>query len=82
MAVVMAAKICEARIVFGMNVNQQRLNTAKRQGATYTINGSWSVTVAIRAASIGTGVCYAIDTTGLPAIIRTMIDSLGIKGEL
>ncbi|KAK3392725.1 chaperonin 10-like protein [Podospora didyma] len=85
-AVMAAAKISRAEIIIAVDLQQSRLDLAKELGATHRVIGSdKDVVEQIRKISgvnggIG-GVDYAVDCTGVQAVIRTMIDSLGTRGR-
>ena len=85
MAAIMAAKIRKASIIIGTDIDQGRLEIARKLGATHTLDGSATDIVdqikTICAAEGLDGVQYAADCTGVGAIIEKMISSLGILGK-
>jgi Zn-dependent alcohol dehydrogenase len=82
MAAIMAAKIRKANIIIGVDIDEGRLKIAQTLGATHCLNGSDSdIADQIRAICDGDGVNYAVDCTGVGAIIERMIDSLGTLGK-
>ena len=82
MAAIMAAKIRNASIIIGIDINEGRLELAKKLGATHVLNGSVDdITHQIKMICNGNGVMSAIDTTGLPTVIERMIDSLAVLGR-
>jgi Zn-dependent alcohol dehydrogenase len=85
MAAIMAAKIRKARIIIGIDINQERLKIARKLGATHILDGSATDIVGqiktICTAEGLDGVQYAADCTGVGAIIEKMISSLGILGK-
>jgi Zn-dependent alcohol dehydrogenase len=84
MSAVMAAKVVGASAVILVEPNAARRALATELGATATIDprdGSDTV-AAIRAASGGAGVDYALDTTGIPAVMTTASEVLLPNGQL
>jgi Zn-dependent alcohol dehydrogenase len=81
-AVMAAAKLRGAGTVIAVDLQPERLELAKRLGATHgVVGGGEDVVEQIRAICPPVGVDYAVDCTGVPAVIRTMIDCLGTKGR-
>ena len=82
MAAIMAAKIRKASIIIGVDIDEGRLEIARSLGATHCINGSdLDMVDQIRTICDEDGVNYAVDCTGIAAIIERMIDSLGTLGK-
>jgi aryl-alcohol dehydrogenase/geraniol dehydrogenase (NAD+) len=84
MSAVMAAKVVGASSVILVEPNATRRALAIELGATATIDprdGSDTAT-AIRAASGGAGVDYALDTTGIPAIMTTASEVMLPNGQI
>ncbi|KAL2192655.1 chaperonin 10-like protein [Corynascus similis CBS 632.67] len=81
-AVMAAAKIAGASTVIAVDLVDSRLQLARKLGATHGVLGSDPDVVGhIRAICPPVGVDYAVDCTGVPAVIRTMIDCLGTRGR-
>ncbi|KAK1829512.1 putative alcohol dehydrogenase [Podospora conica] len=85
-AIMAAALIRRARIVIAVDLDAERLALARELGATHTVlGGAADVVAQIREICGGSeewrGVDYAVDCTGVPAVVRTMIDSLGMRGR-
>lgn len=81
-AVMAAAKIRKARIVIAVDLQQSRLDLAKELGATHGVLGNAKdVVQQIRDICQSNGCDYAVDATGVPFVIKTMIDSLGTLGR-
>jgi aryl-alcohol dehydrogenase len=80
LAAVMAAKVAGAATVIAADLHQSRLDLAAELGATHTINGADDGIAAQILAITGGGAQYAFDTTGLPAVITTAINSLRPTG--
>lgn len=72
----MAAHVAGAVTIIAVDVVDSRLDLARELGATHVINGKETDAVQeIREITRG-GVDHALDTTGLPALIRQDVDSL------
>ncbi|KAF5604283.1 alcohol dehydrogenase [Fusarium pseudocircinatum] len=82
MSAVMAAKLRGAKEIIAVDLQQDRLDLAKTLGATATILGSDADIVSkMQEISPPNGVNYALDCTGVPAVIETMIKCLGTRGR-
>ncbi len=80
LSAVMAAKVVGATTIIGIDLRDQRLELARKLGATHTVNpGSQDVGEAIRDIT-GVGVDFSFETTGLPAVIRQAVESLAPRG--
>jgi len=83
MAAIMAAKIAGCRHIIAIDIHDTRLSLARELGATDTINSSQSEVVsAIASLTQDKGVNYAIDTTGLSAVMKSALDALATGGTL
>lgn len=82
MAAVMAAAFSKCATIIAVDLQPSRLELAKKLGATHGVIGSdTDVVQQIREICGTNGVNYAVDCTGVPAVVRTMIDSLGTLGR-
>ncbi|KAJ9494698.1 hypothetical protein H2202_009774 [Exophiala xenobiotica] len=82
MAAIMAARIRQAKTIIGIDLEPGRLEIAKKVGATHVLRASGEDAVKqIREVCDGEGVLYAMDATGVPTVIETMIESLAIRGR-
>jgi Zn-dependent alcohol dehydrogenase len=83
MAAIMAASLIRnAKTVIAIDLNPSRLLLAKSLGATHSILGSDPDVVSqIRKIVPPFGVDFGVDCTGVPKVVRTMIDSLGPRGR-
>ncbi|HEX4409887.1 MAG TPA: NAD(P)-dependent alcohol dehydrogenase [Xanthobacteraceae bacterium] len=80
LSAIMAAKVVGATTVIAVDVIPSRLALAKELGATHTVNPTETDPIAaIRAATNG-GADFALETTGLPAVVRLAVDALGTRG--
>jgi S-(hydroxymethyl)glutathione dehydrogenase / alcohol dehydrogenase len=79
--VVQGAAIAGAEKIIAVDVLANKLEFAKKFGATHTINAKEIKPVeAIRALTGGRGVDYAFEVIGQPTTIRQAFDCLGKKG--
>ena len=82
MAAVMAGKLRGAKTIIAIDLQQNRLDLSKSLGATHGVLGSDpDVVGSIRGICPPNGIDYAVDCTGVPGVIRTMIDALGSRGR-
>ena len=80
LSAVMAAQVAGATTIIAVDVVPSRLELARELGATHTINGAEQDAVDEIRRITGTGVDHALDTTGLPALIRQGVDALRQRG--
>ena len=81
MAAIMAAVVAGATTIIGIDLNPARLELARELGATHTIDaGEEDAGEAIKAATGGLGVDYAIESTGVATVLRTAVDSTAPTG--
>ncbi len=79
LSAVMGAVVQGATTIIAVDMHDSRLALAKELGATHTINAS-SADVVGQIHALTGGVNYALDTTGLPAVIRQAVDALAPRG--
>ncbi|OKH86341.1 NAD(P)-dependent alcohol dehydrogenase [Thalassospira sp. TSL5-1] len=80
LSAVMAAKVADAKTIIAIDTNDKRLELARELGATHTINPGKTGTIDAIMATLEHGVNFALDTTGIPAVIRTAVESLAPRG--
>jgi aryl-alcohol dehydrogenase len=80
LSAVMAAKVVGATTIVTIDMNDSRLAISEELGATHTINPSLANSVEEIMKITGYGLNFALDTTGIPAVIRTAVESLGPRG--
>ena len=80
MAAVMAAKVVGATTIVAVDLNDERLALAKELGATHTFNPSKANAVEELIRITGYGLNFALDTTGVPSVIRNAVESLAPRG--
>ncbi|CEJ89833.1 Putative Alcohol dehydrogenase [[Torrubiella] hemipterigena] len=82
MSAIMAAKIRGAKEIIAVDIQQSRLDLAAKLGATQTILGNDPDIIAkIQKVSPPNGVNYAVDCSGVPKVVETMVDCLGTRGK-
>ena len=80
LSAVMAAKVVGATTIIAVDTNHARLATAKELGATHTINPNTANVIEEIMKITGYGTNFALDTTGLPGVIRNAVESLAPMG--
>jgi aryl-alcohol dehydrogenase len=84
LAALMALKLLPSppRMVIAVDVVPERLELAKKYGATHVINSKETpdLKAALKSVTNGKGVDGAIDTTGRPEVLRTLLESAAKKG--
>jgi aryl-alcohol dehydrogenase len=80
LSAVMAARVVGATTIVAVDMNDARLALARELGATHTINPGQANAVEEIMKITGHGLHFALDTTGLPAVIRNAVESLGPRG--
>ncbi|KAI9933577.1 hypothetical protein MW887_008050 [Aspergillus wentii] len=81
LSAIMAAKVRKAEIIVAVDLQPARLELAKELGATHTFLGT-DPNLAERIRELREpGMDFALDCSGAPAVIETMIDCLGIRGR-
>ena len=83
MSAIMAARLCGCLNVIAVGGNEESLKLAMELGATHVINRKQTedIPAAIRAIT-GDGADYAVETSGVPAMVHTALDSLNYLGKL
>lgn len=85
LSAVMAAKVAGASHIIAVDINPERLQIATKLGATHIVApddfaGSAAVIEHIKSIVGNDGCNYAIDTTGVPAVLRQAVDCCGPMG--
>jgi aryl-alcohol dehydrogenase len=80
LSAVMAAKVVGATAIIAVDINKDRLGLAKKLGATHIVNGSKGDVAAQVVEITGGGAAFTFDSTGLPKVVRTAVDSLAPRG--
>ncbi|MBS42649.1 MAG: NAD(P)-dependent alcohol dehydrogenase [Nocardioides sp.] len=73
---IMAARAAGATTIIAVDILDSRLEMATKLGATHTINSTREdVVETVQAATGGVGAMHALDTTGIPAVIETVMNA-------
>ncbi len=81
LAAIMAARLAGLTKIIGVDVRAQRLLLAQELGATHVVRpDSEDVREAIVAIT-GSGADYALETTGVPAVLRAAVDCTAPAGQ-
>ena len=80
LSAIMAAKVVGAGTIIGVDIDEGRLAVAETLGATHTIDSTSLDATAEIMRITGTGLNFALDTTGLAAVIRNAVDALAPRG--
>lgn len=80
-AALLGAKLRGAKTIIAVDIQESRLEFAKRLGATHGVLNSPDVVKDIRSICPPVGVDFAIECTGRKSVIRDMIDALGTRGK-
>lgn len=76
LSAIMAAKIANCKHIIAVDVHDERLKLAKELGATHTFNGKRdNIVDEIKAVTEG-GIQYAVETTGVPAVVKQCLNAL------
>lgn len=82
LSAVMAGRMRGAKTIVAVDLNPARLEAAKGLGATHGILGSeGDVVEQIRKICPPNGVDYAVDCSGVPQVVETMVECLGTRGR-
>ncbi|MCF8608935.1 NAD(P)-dependent alcohol dehydrogenase [Gordonia sp. HY285] len=76
LAAIMMARVCGYQKIVAIDVSDSRLDLASELGATHTIEPAQAPLTKQVHAIAPQGVAFSIDTTGLPTIARSAVDSL------
>jgi aryl-alcohol dehydrogenase len=78
LSAVMAARLVGASMIIAIDLHESRLETARSVGATHTIMSANADPVAkIMELTGSAGVNFALDTTGIPSVIRQAVGHQG-----
>ena len=82
LSAVMAAKIAGCRTVIAVDVHESRLELARELGADYALNGAEVDVVEEIGKATGAGTHYAVETTGVPAVVHQSLAALRPLGTV
>lgn len=77
----MAAKALGVKQIIAVDIQESKFAIAKEMGATDIVN-SRDIDIATKLKELtgGSGVDYAVECTGVPAVIEAMLNSLSMRG--
>lgn len=76
LSAIMAASITGCRQIIAVDVHDSRLELARELGATHVINGQQEDTVERVREITGGGSQFAVETTGVPVVVRQSLQAL------
>jgi Zn-dependent alcohol dehydrogenase len=82
-AAILAAASIPVKQIIAIDIVEQKLALARELGATHTINSSaisGNLADAVKNATGGLGVDFAVDTTGVSTVVEQMLDCLAYSG--
>lgn len=82
LSAIMAAKIANCQHIFAIDVHDSRLQLAKELGASHTLNGKEVDVVKEIQRISGGGTHYAVETTGVPPVVRQSMHALRPMGQV
>lgn len=82
-AAIMAAKIAGCTTIVALDIHDSRLELAKELGATHVINSrNADVVEELMRITNNEGINFALDTTGIPALLSQAAEALAKRGTL
>lgn len=78
----MAARVVGATTIIAVDVVPSRLELAKELGATHVVNSREQDVVEAIKAIIGSGLNFALESTGRPEVLGQAIEALGLLGAI
>ncbi|WP_227698281.1 NAD(P)-dependent alcohol dehydrogenase [Pseudomonas chlororaphis] len=81
LSAILAARAAGATTIFAIDVLPSRLELARELGATHVIDSREQDAVAVIREVTGAGVDFALDSTGIPAVIRSAVAALRPRGR-
>ncbi len=82
LSAVMAAAVAGCTTIVVVDVQEARLKLARELGATHAVNAKSGDSVAAVKAIVAAGVDYAVEATGLPAVMTQAFDALNGTGTV
>ncbi|MDN5720591.1 NAD(P)-dependent alcohol dehydrogenase [Corynebacterium sp.] len=82
LAGIMAASVAGATTIIAVDIIDERLEFARRLGATHTINSKNEDPVEKILEITGGGADYALDTTAVPGVVSQLIDSTSFSARI
>jgi aryl-alcohol dehydrogenase len=82
LSAIMAAKLLGCEQIIGVDVHENRLELARKFGATHTVNARHEDTTSRLVEITGGGIDYGIEASGVPKVLRQAADSLVSGGTV
>ncbi|HWE97785.1 MAG TPA: Zn-dependent alcohol dehydrogenase [Tepidisphaeraceae bacterium] len=82
LSILQGAKLCGARTLIAIDKAPEKMEIARRFGATHALPAGPDTLAAIRAATGGRGVDHAFEAVGLPAVQEAALDAVRPGGNL
>ena len=83
LSAIMGAVVAGATTIIAVDIIPERLEFAKKLGATHTINSREEDTVArVQEITGGVGADYAVDTTAVPAVVESLVAATGFGASI
>lgn len=82
LSAVLAAQVAGATTIIAVDVVASRLELALELGATHVVNSKETDPVAAIREITGSGVKFALESTGRPTVLRQAVDALGLRGSV
>ena len=82
LAAVMAAAVVGADPIVAVDLHQHRLDLARELGATHVVAGDAPGLVEDLSGITGGGATYAVDTTGVPAVMQSALAAVRMGGQV
>lgn len=82
LSAVMGAVVASCTTIISVDINESRLALAKELGATHVINGSKTDVIEAVKGICPAGVPYALDTSGIAAVLGQAIACSAVGGEI
>lgn len=80
LSAIMAARVVGSTTIVAVDVNPERLNTAKELGATHLVDSSRTNPVEEIQRITGNGAHYSLECTGIPDVLSQALDCLAVTG--
>ena len=80
LSAVLAARLAGARTIVAIDLFESRLELAREFGATHAVHAHADDPVGRVMEATGIGANFALDTSGLPQVVRQAVDSLAPRG--
>lgn len=82
LSAIIASKLSNCKTIIAIDVNDNKLEDAKKFGATHVINSSREEVISAIKSIEPLGVDFSIESTGIPSILQQTIDCLKIPGKV